>query len=376
MQATSLNLEIPEHWARVTLVAGKAKVQRWSIDGSKQRARVVVGQDPSCDWHVEAEGVQAGHLALQWNGETLWVVALGEGKARMNGRPLQAPCQIVQTSWIDFGSAVMIAESSCSGRGEARGEAVGNLERQREVSMLLDVSHLQTNNHVPSAQAANTLATRIAPLPHHASNANLRAAYVPGDIPAPVLGKGALGVVADERDRSHVAPAVTPTDKLWQNIQQQGHIGRVLRLLRRHRVRLRILATLASALLAVCLRAELRAMDRPLARATRAITEKRDTLETRPVSRGRPEQRAPAQASSSERRHGVPHALVPEMQARARRASELMFAGRREEALPLYQQLAAQTHEPVFGTIASVLARHVRERCEEREEAGGEPCEP
>jgi hypothetical protein len=402
------SLEPEQPWARATLVAGKAAVQRWTIDGKKSSARLVVGRDPQSDWVVDSDGVLPQHLALQWNGESLWLVPVGESFALVNGSLLSEPLCVRRTSWIEFGSAVMIVDASAArppGPSLSRLEAaaqridVGVAANRGAVSAGATYAPTRVYQRA-GADAASPLmpavaapaldsvdatlarsaraalsATVIAPLaricPELGDSAKPRAV----EVPEPRLGKP---LPAPERAEAEPASLLAsgPRPPFVRGVSLSADLRHVLRFLERHRVRLGLALGAALAVSTFFLPVQLPT----------------PSVEVRPTSAASPRPAAspPPSRGASPSGPAVPASAPPPQPPKAaeaqpsapdfsrqlRIAAESLIAGRYEQALPAYAQLASATGQPVFETIQQVLERKLRARCEEREAQGGEPCAP
>lgn len=103
----------PRAWARVTLVAGTSRSDRWQVDSSISRAQVVVGSRRGSSWRIRAAGVAPQNLALLWDGARLWIADLvGGGRITLDGKSLRDWQPVADQVRIDVGRAVLVAETS------------------------------------------------------------------------------------------------------------------------------------------------------------------------------------------------------------------------------------------------------------------------
>jgi len=82
---------------RVLIHGIDSEVSSWSFEGGDD-ARVYVGADPRCDWHIRGMGIGRRHLELAWFDGNLWVRALAEP----SGRELAVPGEWV---WLEPGTS-------------------------------------------------------------------------------------------------------------------------------------------------------------------------------------------------------------------------------------------------------------------------------
>jgi len=407
-------------WGRATLVAGKAAVQRWTIDGTKPSTRLVVGRELNSDWQVDSEGVSAAHFALHWNGQALWVVPIGGSFTQVNGEVLSEAMCVTRTTWVEFGGAVMIVDGSAT---QPEGPSLSRLEaaaRQVDTAVALargdrpsQATYAPTRIYVraPGAPADAPL-TAMFPAPPPSVSLELRVARsglarpdlratvirplglgLPeqqaslagpaAELPEPTLGAPALTArAADSAAERADAASPAGTGAFVGGLSLASDLLHVLALFKRRKVRLGLLLGSGLVVLALSLLGELRTSvvrarpllpsesSAPSASAPSASTEPARAEPSRAAA-ALPQQPAAAPPRTPEGSSAAPE---PELQPRVRAAGALLIAGRYEEALPAYAALAKETHQPVFDTIRKVLEQRLQLRCEQRESEGGEPC--
>lgn len=399
MQCAS-SLEAEPHWARATLVAGKSNVQRWTIDSERPSARLVVGREAPSDWVIESDAMEAQHLALHWNGEQLWIIPLGESFTLVDGAVLSEPLCITRTTWVELGGAVMIVDASW-GRsaspslsrleGAARrldrerageGAAAGGTYAPTQIYRR-DAQHREAlrgnsgaaNPHSAQHDASSMNATVIASLAQLCEGAEGPARGVATQVAAPCLGAPAR-TPPQPHERDERTDPISDRPVSWRrSLREAFRRARRFPAPRRSRqrwVRLALMLGAGIAALPLIFAGELKTQ---VVRANQRVQEG-----VAP---------SPAERANAETVHGLgaieDEATTPEGARRAdgsipvdrdelRRASELLIAGRYEQALPAYRHLQSATGERVYETILRVLERKLRERCEEREAQGGAPC--
>lgn len=400
-------------WGRATLVAGRSRVQAWSVDSARAHTQLVVGRRPANDWCIEADGMEEEHCVLLWSRQTLWVIPSSNAVTLVNREPLRRPLKIARTCWLELGAAVLIVDASpgraANGESTSAPASAGStcptrafdrtliyglpqapLAVAAEPSTLaataltsqpsrLDAPELDAVRTPPHPHADLTC-TRIAPLGENKPH-DPEAWSEAIDLAMPRLGRAGRPHHREPGEPgSNAAGARGLLGASYCRLLANLPLTRARRLFTRlvhGRVRALLWPTMAGFMLLVCMQVvdaaschsaagatadmasgRARAAERPSGNAA-----KRDALASPSVVAARPP------APTPDRSLEVNPAVV-------RRASALLLAGRHEQALPLYQQLAKDDDQPVFQLIARVLSQRLREQCLAREGDGGEPCEP
>ena len=89
---------------RVELQRGQSPLPAWKFSPSEAEEHVLVGSAPDCDWRVTTANVAAHHLELLWVEATLWVCA-AEGQVWLDGSPVDAWTAVECDTTIFFGEA-------------------------------------------------------------------------------------------------------------------------------------------------------------------------------------------------------------------------------------------------------------------------------
>jgi hypothetical protein len=411
------SIEPEQHWARATLVAGKAAVQRWTIDGTKSSARLVLGREPQSDWVIDSEGVLPQHLALQWNGEQLWVVPVGESFSLVNGSLLTEPLCVLRTTWLEFGSAVMILDASAArpagpslSRLEAAAERIDVGVAAERGAVLAGATYAPTRVyrrtegdaappttnaidttalgavHATAVDAARSRAARaalsatvIAPLSRICPELGDSAESRTIEVPEPRLGKPLPVPERAEAETASLALASGPRPSFVRGVSLSADMAHALRFLERRGVRLGLALGAALAVSTLFLPGLLQLPSIEPQRLARAASRRPGA--SPPSERGASPSgsvasAAPKSAPAQPPKPAAAQPPAPDLSRQRRLAAEALIAGRYEQALPAYAELASATGQPVFETIQHVLERKLRARCEEREAQGGEPCAP
>ena len=102
----------PPAWASVRLVAGESGAGMWRVDSSSSQVQLSVGSQDGCDWQVTAAGVAPIHFEMTWDGRRLWICDTSGAGVTVDGAPVNGWQAITGRVRVEFGSAVMLAESS------------------------------------------------------------------------------------------------------------------------------------------------------------------------------------------------------------------------------------------------------------------------
>lgn len=326
----------PAAWASVRLIEGQSSANFWHVDGATSKAQLAVGTAETCAWQVNAAGVAHVHFELWWDGRRLWIAdTRGAGGVTVDGAPLGDWQQVPGRARIEFGRAVMLAESSMPA-----------------VTVSEDGDRSE-----PLAHEADTLIVEAPQRVH-------RHPEVGPGLGAPTIILPAVRRPVLDREGFGFAHAATPAPGPPAAIPRRAGLSVP------PRTWLLIGATCA-ALTFVLLTES--GEDEPDEAATAADLPRPEPAAPSAVDLAPPVEEAdqPGRLAPVE-----PVAIEPARAASGseRQAAELLAAGRQREALAIYDELArSRPDDRVFSAIVVILKRRLAARCSAAG-PGGPPC--